>query len=245
MITLNKPLGASLCCAISLIAYNAVAEPIPQTGGGEIQFDQPLITKNGDPTPIVPAGKMELFNGKDFSGWTFCLRSNAEPAQTFSVSNGVMHCTGQPFGYTRTEKNFRDYKLTVEWRFVKVAPHADNSGVFIHVQPPDNVWPKCIECQGQFQHQGDLILMEGATCKGHDTQATHGARSTAQRNEKPAGEWNTYEMEASGDNLKVFVNGRLMNEATECNLRSGAIAIQSEGGELEVRKVTIEPLAAK
>jgi hypothetical protein len=90
-----------------------------------------------------------------------------------------------------------------------------------------------------------LILMEGATCKGHDTPATRGARSTAERNEKPAGEWNTYQIEASGDNLKVFVNGRLMNEATECSLRSGAIAIQSEGGEWEVRKVTIEPLAAK
>jgi hypothetical protein len=248
MITLKKTFGAFICCAIGFSAFSAVAQTVPQSDGQPaFRMEQPLIAKDGGPTAqaVVPAGKMELFNGKDFSGWTFCLRTNAEPAKTFSVSNGLMHCTGQPFGYTRTEKNFRDYKLTVEWRFVKVAPKADNSGVFIHVQPPDNVWPKCIECQGQFQRQGDLILMEGATSKGHDTQATRGARSTAERNEKPAGEWNTYQVEASGDNLKVFVNGRLMNEATECNLRSGAIAIQSEGGEWEVRKVTIEPLAAK
>ena len=249
MSILNKIHATSICCAISFLVSSAVAQTVPQSGGQPaIRLDQPLITKDGDPSAvqaIVPPGKMELFNGKDLKGWTFCLRSNAEPAQTFSVSNGLMHCTGQPFGYTRTEKSFRDYKLTVEWRFVKVAPRADNSGVFVHVQPPDKVWPKCIECQGQFQRQGDLILMEGATCKGHDTPATRGARSTAERNEKPAGEWNTYQVEASGDNLKVFVNGRLMNEATECNLRSGAIAIQSEGGEWEVRKVTIEPLAAK
>ena len=250
MINLTKTLRAPICCAISLIAFSAVAQTIPQSDGQPaFRMEQPLIAKDGGPTPqpIVPTAKMELFNGKDFSGWTFYFRSNAEPAQTFSVSNGLMHCTGQPFGYTRTEKNFRDYKLTVEWRFVKVAPKADNSGVFVHVQPqdPNKVWPKCIECQGQFQRQGDLILMEGTTSKGHDTAATRGARSTAERNEKPAGEWNTYQIEASGDNLKVFVNGRLMNEAAECSLQSGAIAIQSEGGEWELRKATIEPLAAK
>src|ERR1035441_590888 len=39
------------------------------------------------PAPIAPTERMDLFNGKDFSGWTICLRSNAPPADTFSVSN--------------------------------------------------------------------------------------------------------------------------------------------------------------
>jgi hypothetical protein len=34
----------------------------------------------------------------------------------------------------------------------------------------------------------------------------------------------------------------LLNQATECSVSSGAIALQSEGGEFEARKVTIEPL---
>jgi hypothetical protein len=38
------------------------------------------------------------------------------------------------------------------------------------------------------------------------------------------------------------VNGKLMNEATECSISYGHIIIQSEGGEIEVRKVVIEPL---
>ena len=102
----------------------------------------------------TPPARINLFNGKDFSGWAFCMTSNAEPSLTWTVTNGVIHCTGQPFGYARTEQNFREYKLTVEWRFVKVAPKADNSGIFIHVQSPDKVWPKAIECQGQYQHRG-------------------------------------------------------------------------------------------
>jgi hypothetical protein len=194
------------------------------------------------PAPITPKERMDLFNGKDFSDWTFCLRSNASLADTFTVSNGMMHCTGQPFGYVRTDKNFRDYKLTVEWRFTKVAPHADNSGVFVHVQPPDNVWPQCIENQGQYHRQGDFIFMGGATFTGTNGPKSGSIKMQIQSNEKAAGEWNTYEIICRGDTVKNYVNGKLMNEAIGCNATSGAIAVQSEGGEWELRKIYVEPL---
>jgi hypothetical protein len=194
------------------------------------------------PAPITLTDKMELFNGKDFSGWTFFLRSNAEPANTFTVTNGVMHCAGQPFGYVRTEKSFRDYKLTVEWRFVKIAQRADNSGVIVHVQGPDTLWPKAVENQGQFHHQGDIILIGGISYKDHGTNQTRMVRAKQPQNEKEAGEWNTYEVICSGDTLKNFVNGKLMNEITGISASAGTIAIQSEGGEWELRKAFIEPL---
>ncbi len=195
------------------------------------------------PAPITPSARMDLFNGKDFSGWTFCLRSNAPPAGTFTVSNGLMHCTGQPFGYVRTDQSFRDYRLTVEWRFVKVVPGADNSGVFVHVQPPDKVWPQVIENQGQSQHQGDFIFMGGATFKGTNGLTRQGMiRMQGAPNEKPAGEWNTYEILCRGDTVKNYVNGKMMNRVAGCNASSGAIAMQSEGGEWELRKIYVEPL---
>src|SRR4051812_25798662 len=56
--------------------------------------------------------RMELFNGKDFAGWTFFMRDNADPKKTWSVADGVIKCTGKPTGYMRTETNYRDYKLT-------------------------------------------------------------------------------------------------------------------------------------
>jgi hypothetical protein len=192
--------------------------------------------------PVAPSGHVELFNGRDFSGWTFCMQSNAEPANTWTVTNGLIHCTGQPFGYARTTSDYRNYKLTVEWRFVKPVPRADNSGVFVHLQPPDKVWPKCIECQGQYRHQGDIILLGGTTV--NDMQPTNAVRSVRSRqpsNENPGGEWNTYEIIAAADTLKVSVNGKLMNEVTNSSATSGFIAIQSEGGELEVRKASLEP----
>ena len=191
---------------------------------------------------LTPTNRIDLFNGRDFAGWTFCMRSNADPAKTWTITNGVIHCTGKPAGYVRTRQACRDYKLTVEWRFVKVAPRADNSGVFVHLHLPDQVWPVCIENQGQYQHHGDFIFCGGATCTGHDTPQTRHIKIQGPSNEKPPGEWNTYEIVCRGDSVKNFVNGKLMNEAEGCSITSGAIAVQSEGAEWELRKIYLEPL---
>jgi hypothetical protein len=193
--------------------------------------------------PPVPAGRTDLFNGKDFSGWIFFTKDNADPAKTWSVTNGIVHSTGKPTGYLRTEKDYRDYKLTVEWRFVKVAPKADNGGILVHMQLPDKLWPPCIQCQGKHDAVGDLFLMGGAESREHQGKdantplVKHGESA-----EKPVGEWNTCEVICSGNSVKAFVNGRQMNETTECTVSSGRIGLQCEGAEFEVRKMFVEPL---
>ena len=194
--------------------------------------------------PITPSGRLELFNGQDFTGWTFTSRSTNAPAETWSVTNGVIHCTGKSVGYLRTEKSFRDYKLTVAWRFVKVAPKADNTGVLVHMQLPDQVWPACIQVQGKHDRQGDLFLMAGAESKEHrGLDANTALPLRGESNENPVGEWNTSETLCAGNAVKAFINGKLMNETTECTVASGFIGIQSEGADFEIRKLFVEPLA--
>ena len=192
----------------------------------------------------TPTETVDLFNGKDFTGWTFFMRSNSAPAKTWCVTNGVIHCTGKPPGYLRTEKSFQNYHLAVEWRFVKVAPHADNTGVLVNMQLPDKVWPRCVECQGQNQKQGDFWLQGGATATGFTgdgKKAIHVPMSVPP-NEKPVGEWNAYEIIANGDSVETIVNGKSMNKISGCNVSSGFIGIQSEGAEIEVRKIQLSPL---
>jgi hypothetical protein len=192
---------------------------------------------------VTPTNHLELFNGKDFSGWTFCMRSNAEPALAWSVTNGVIHCTGKPGGYLRTVQNYKNYVLTVEWRFVKVAPKADNTGILVHMQLPDKVWPPCVQVQGKHDNQGDLIFMAGAESKEHrGMDANTPVPKRGPSNEHPVGEWDTVKTVCDGSNVKAYVNGKLMNEGTECTVTAGAIGFQSEGGEFEIRKVSLEPL---
>ncbi len=189
---------------------------------------------------IVPTSRIDLFNGKDLTGWTFFKPENTN---TWSTGDGLMKCTGKPTGYIRTEQDYKDYKLTAEWRFVKIGPKADNGGILVHMQLPDKLWPPCIQCQGKHDNVGDLFLMGGAESKEHlGKDANTPLLKQGESAEKPVGEWNTCELICSGNSVKVYVNGKLMNETTESTVTSGKIGFQSEGAPFEVRKVYIEPL---
>jgi Domain of Unknown Function (DUF1080) len=193
--------------------------------------------------PRVRETGVHLFNGRDFTGFTFCMKNDADPMLTWSVTNGVIHCTGQPTGYLRTTQVFSNYFLTVEWRFIKVAPKADNTGVLVHIQSPDKVWPMCVQVQGKHNRQGDLFLMAGAESKEHkgkDANTPIPFRGDSM--EKPVGEWNTADTICLHHKITSFINGHFMNETTECTLDSGFIGIQSEGGDIEIRSIIFSPL---
>jgi len=192
---------------------------------------------------ITPTNRIDLFNGTNFYGWTFCMKNDAVPMLTWSVTNGVIHCTGKLTGYLRTTQTYGNYVVTVEWRFVKVAPKADNTGVLVHMQLPDKVWPKCVQNQGKSGRQGDLFVMAGAECKEHKgMDANTPVPMRGKSVEKIVGEWDTNVTVCAGNNVKAIINGKLMNEITQCTVTSGFIGIQSEGGEIEIRKVFLEPL---
>jgi Domain of Unknown Function (DUF1080) len=57
--------------------------------------------------------------------------------------------------------------------------------------------------------------------------------------EKPVGQWNTMVIEAVGRSIKVWVNGDLVNDGSDATADHGRIALQSEGSEVEFRKITL------
>ena len=200
-----------------------------------------------DELPQIPPDSRDtevaLFNGRDFSGLTFCMKDGSDPLKTWSVTNGVIHCTGTPAGYLRTTQSYSNYFLTVEWRFVKVAPKADNTGILVHMHPPDRVWPRCVQVQGKHDRQGDLFLMEGAEAKEHkgmDKNTPVPFRGPSR--EKPVGEWNKAETICLHHEVVSFINGYCVNQVSECTLNEGFIGFQSEGGEIEIRSVFFSPL---
>lgn len=87
-----------------------------------------------------PSG-VELFNGRDLSGWYVFIRGRGrgqDPLGVFSVTNGVIRVSGREMGCLTTEKEYADYRLLVEYRFPggahccgkeKAAP---DSGILFH-----------------------------------------------------------------------------------------------------------------
>ena len=183
---------------------------------------------------------VELFNGTDFTGWKlFIPDPNADVTKTWSVKDGVIHCTGDPAGYFRTTTPYSNYELTLEWRF---PGQGGNSGVLLHIQDKDEVWPKSIEAQLNSGDAGDIWVIGGTTFKEHGGKEDRRVPKKAKSSEKPLGEWNQYRIVCKGDTIELYVNGVLQNRATQCTVTSGYIGLQSEGTPIEFRNIRLKPL---
>jgi hypothetical protein len=55
-------------------------------------------------------------------------------------------------------------------------------------------------------------------------------------------EWTRLEAVVEKGSLKYFVNGKLVNEATDATVSEGRIMLQSEGAEIYFRRIDLEPL---
>lgn len=181
-----------------------------------------------------------LFNGKNLKNWVFHLKDpSVDPASVFTVKNGIINIKGDPFGYMRTEKSYSDYKLHVEWSW---PGEATNSGVFVHGQKPDAIWPRCVECQLMAGNAGDFVCMNGAEMSEHINKESILVKKFGKSSEKPTGEWNTMEVMCKGNTIEVYVNGILQNKATNVNISEGSICLQSEGKDIQFRNVFLTKL---
>ena len=192
---------------------------------------------------VVPSAKLALFDGRSFEGWVRYLPNNADVDQTWQIKpGGVLACTGKPAGYIRTAQAYKNYKVHFEYRW---PANPGNNGILVHMQGEDKVWPKCLECQGQYHNQGDFWEIGGFEFNEHKVggHRVRGRRviKYGDHNEKELGEWNVYEVWCVGDTVRPYINGKLMNEATGCVVQGGKLCLQSEGAPIEYRNITIEP----
>lgn len=187
-----------------------------------------------------PAERVELFNGHDFDGWVlFVGEGDADPKTVWSVSDGVIHCTGKPRGYIRTKNYWRNYKLHVEWRWLE---RPGNSGILFHATGPDKLWPKCFECQLADGKAGELKALRGTDFKEAVDREKRKVARKAPSSERPAGRWNTAEIYCRDDTFRFFINGMFQNEGSEISHSSGSICLQSEGRPIDFRNIYVEPL---
>ncbi len=122
---------------------------------------------------ISPKQTIQLFNGKDLTGFYTYLRGhgkNNDPDKVITVHDGLIHVTGKTFGCFTTENMYYDYRLVVEFKWGdKTHPPRENkamdSGILLHCVGEDGaaggVWMESIECQIIEGGTGDFILVGG------------------------------------------------------------------------------------
>lgn len=192
-----------------------------------------------------------LFNGTDFSGWSFDTLDKAEPESIWSVKDGKIRVMGKgkPNGVMRSEKSYSDYELEVEWRW---PDKPGNNGCLVHCSDPRfmSVWPKCIEVQMAAENAGDFWVIGETVDVNPEQIAPPGKNGPSRRRlnlvdgaEKPAGEWNKMRILAKGNSLEVYVNDQLVNKGWNASVSEGAICLQSERANIEYRAIRIRELS--
>lgn len=210
--------------------------------------------------PHAGVQSKNLFNGIDLSGWHADvpdMDKDSSLKSPFIIRDSLLVSLGTPGGHLITDSSYKNYRLEVQYRFAGVP---GNCGVLVHASTPRalyDMFPKSIEVQMMHENAGDFwCIVEDI--KVPDMETRRGPRNEwgitegKQRrilnltdgSEKPLGEWNTFMIECLNNDVKVWVNGDLVNHGTECSADHGQIALQAEGSEVEFRKVVLTPITA-
>jgi hypothetical protein len=203
-------------------------------------------------TPSEDKRAIELFNGKDLAGWQHVL---AEPevkmSQVWSVESGIITCQGKPLGALYRGPAVTNFRLAVEYRWPP-GSEPGNSGIFSRISEPIKALPCAVEVQLKHGSAGDVLGLQGKPIAGGQPRffevkkhAVAGDIAGVKKMldaENPPGEWNRVEILAQGERYQVWINGQLVNEVSGVALSSGPVGIQSEGGVVQFRRVTLTPL---
>lgn len=189
-----------------------------------------------------------LFNGKDLTNFVDVNTSE----DTWWVEDGLLKCSGWPIGVMRTEKQYENFILDIEWRFME---EGGNSGFFIWADGEpyeDNPFPTGMEVQIldpeyavihnrsiEYVH-GHLFPVMGLKGTIPDNPSKIKGRSKALENRvKGTPEWNRYIVICVDGTLKLSVNGKFVNGIRSPKRKKGYICPEAEGAEIHFRKIDI------
>ena len=167
--------------------------------------------------------------------------------EIWKVEDGILQCTGTRGPWLRSKEQYDDFNLRFEYQ---VSPEG-NSGVYVrvpsdgnHHRENDNAPPAGFEVQilddaapkykdlKDYQFSGSVYDIAGAT----------------RRVSKPAGQWNTLEINARGQRIAITHNGVVVVDLDEdkfplIKLRQtkGFLGLQNHSTLVKFRKLRIGP----
>lgn len=180
---------------------------------------------------------------------------NVNTAQdTWYLQKDILVCSGQPIGVMRSEKQYENFILHIEWKHTEPG---GNSGVFVwsSAEPDDKSrLPNGVEVQMLELDWVNLNIRDGVVppvayvhgelfgVGGVKTVPDNprGTRSKSIENRcKGKGEWNTYDVVCVDGVVKLSVNGKFVNGISQSSQKKGYVCLESEGAKIHFRNISI------
>ncbi len=205
-----------------------------------------LADKPASESKSESAEWIQLFNGKDLTGWTPKIRHHElgeNYGNTFRVEDGLLKVRydaesyptfDERFGHLFYEKPYAHYRLRVEYRFVGQQVNGGpgwairNSGMMLHGEDPklmtlDQDFPTSIECQllggnGQEKRTTVNLCTPGTNVfKDGKLFLPHCTSSSSQTYHGE--QWVTVEVEAHGaGEIKHIIDGQVVLQYSQPQL---------------------------
>lgn len=181
-------------------------------------------------------GFVSLFNGRDLNNWFTLARRNS-----FSVDNGILAARGTGGVVLRTLQEYENYILRLEF---KNSP-GGNSGVFLHTR--DHVRDSRVG--GEIQ----ILDSYGKEASRYSAGSLYDVHAPLVNAIRPFEEWNEMEIHFEWPNLRVTLNGELIqdiddldtHESTRYRVRYGNIGLQDHGSPVWFRNIRIKDLGGE
>ncbi len=169
----------------------------------------------------IAAGWLRLFDGESLFGF------KAESKVDWKVVDNAVTATDGDVGLLRTTSQFSDFHLSLEYR----VDRGTNSGVFLRTSPkPKNVSADCFEV--------NIAPSDNPFATGGIVGRQKATISVAEN----SGDWQRMRIVCSGDSVKVWINGKLVNDHQSGNPGRGFIGLQFNRGSIGFKNVFLKPL---
>ncbi len=199
----------------------------------------------GEMTDNEEVTAINLFNGKNLSGWDF-LGDEKKINQSWSVkSGGVLQCSGaDDAAPLLTDEKYKNFTLTLEWRFPPgVTPSKDGVGVAVRM---DRSSGKQVRYQLQDGANAFLWAIDqsdspkallGTPVNGTKQPLIKGPKAVR----KPLGEWNVLSVVCDGEEVSVEQNGEETIHLKGVDAVSGYVGFIPAKTKVEIRKIVLTP----
>ncbi|MBM3335958.1 DUF1080 domain-containing protein [Candidatus Sumerlaeota bacterium] len=213
-------------------------------GDGKVSIPEAFTGVRIPPLPARPdlskvkfGDPINLFNGENLDGWTL-MPPNA--ANGWSVKDGALandpkQEKGQPhkrYGNLRTAREFGDFNLTLETN----VPKGGNSGIYL---------------RGIYEIQ--VADSFGRPLDSHNMGAIYSRICPTEGAEKPAGEWQTFDITLVDRHVTIVLNGKKITDNQPLlgctggalwsdQFRPGPIYLQGDHTGVSYRNIVLRPV---
>jgi len=199
-------------------------------GGGQFEFKNIFVTE---------LGHAAVFSGQDLAGWE---GADEDAAKCWKVEDGQIVCTGQKGPWLRSQKEYGDFNLRLDY---KLKP-GGNSGVYVRVPADGN-------------HHGDgagveIQVLDDKAERYKDlkpyqfTGSVYAIAPAKEHVSREAGQWNSLEIDVKGTRYRIIHNGVTIIDATDADFpeikgrrAAGFLGLQNHSEEVWYKNLRLGP----